>query len=403
MRWNGDPKFNVSPFCQNLLAGNISGIIGILAKAREVMAGLSAQQEDDPATPVLEDELLALEPFEEYIATLPDDGEEKARIQAHTRRFLETSHSVNRYINSRKYEDAAALSGAYQTYADILRRVTPGGRRLQGDIERVAKNLKLSDYSTSLDAGLPGVIETILRTFTRCPSDDLIPASNMASAVLLKSERAGGARAMAIKSAAFYHDRPINPMDMRSLPTFEATQTAPVFTVPTTPKIPGVVFNPGVGTIVPKPGERNLPDGRERASSRGWGSSSLAPFVIAAVLIFGAIALKRQYDEDLKLASKVYVYGRNSTELGDYNCTINLVETSKRELPEDILALSADLSGYGELYGMAFDLEEVPHLCVDINTREKLPDERATVLLLELRRQMGAELIGDIWTTKRPL
>ncbi|MEB3884046.1 hypothetical protein [Lyngbya sp. CCY1209] len=403
MQWNGDPKFNVSPFCRDLLAGNVAGIIGILAKAREVMAGLSAQQEDDPNTPELEDELLALEPFERYVATLPDDDEEKVRIQAHTRRFLETSHSVNRYINSKKYEDAAALSGAYQTFAQILRRVTPGGKRLQADIERVAKNLKVSDYSTSLDVGLPGMLEIILRTFTRCPSDDLIPASNMASAVLLKAERAGGARAMAIKTAAFYHDRPIDPMDMRSLPTFEATQTAPVFTIPTAPKIPGVVFNPGVGTIVPAPGDTRLPSGRERASSRGWGSSSLAPFAIAAVLIFGAIALKRKYDVDLKLASKVYIYGRNSTEPGDYNCTISLVETSKRELPEDVLALSADLSGYAELYGMAFDLAETPHLCVDINSREQLEDGRATQLLDDLRRQMGAELVGGIWTTKRPL
>lgn len=129
----------------------------------------------------------------------------------------------------------------------------------------------------------------------------------------------------------------------------------------------------------------------------------MAPFAIAAVLIFGAIALKRKYDEDLKLASKVYVYGRNSEEPGDYNCTVSLIETSKRELPEDVLALSADLSGYAELYGMAFDLEETPHLCVDINRREQLEDGRATRLLADLRRQMGAELVGGIWTTKRPL
>lgn len=411
--WRDDPKFDLPPLQEEVLGGNLTSILKMLRNARGKMRELSSLVEDDPDTPdVVEDSLLGLEPFDEYVASLSGSPKRKQQLMQSMEYCIWTAHSVNRYVNSGSgvradHKWAQKLSEAYAKWVGVLNRVTPNSRRVERESALVAENLDLPAEGGTVGS-VPEIMKHILERYTGCPTNDLEGASHMAASSLYKSRQVYGSRAMAVKIAMQYNGIPVYVGDMRQLNFNAAAAAAPdtIFApAPTAPKMPDVVFNPTPRDITPIPGPGKIADGRPAAGANAWTIVALAVFAVVAVAIFNAVAEKNKQDEELTHPTKIVVYGRVSKAKGDYDCIIVICETTKDELEDDILAISTEMGGWAELYGMVWDLSDEDGDAIfvaNINSKERMEDKFGKVLMADLRSQMGSDKVEGLWTTEIP-
>lgn len=410
MLWRDDPKFIVPSACKSIMEGNLTILLKMLRNARGKMRELSVAVNDDPETPEIENSLLGLEPFDEYVGSLANSPQKQKQIEQSMKYCIWTAHTINRYTNSgagdrpdHLYPDK--LGEAYAKWLAVLNRLTPNRKRVERESGLVAKNLSLPTDGGTIGS-VPGIMRDILERYTGCPTNDLEGASHMAASTLYKLRQVHGSRAMAIKVAMSYQGIPVDVSDMRQLDFDAAAVPESVFApAPTAPKLPDVVFNPTPGDLMPSPGKGTIADGRPAANANGWTTVALAVFAVLAVAIWMGVSKKNQHDEDLTHPTKIVIYGRASRDKGDYDCIIAICETTKDELEDDIMALSTDLAGWQELYAMVWDLsdEEGDAIFVaNVNTKERMEDKFGKILMADLRAQMGSAKENGIWTTEIP-